>query len=318
MNTDRSDDGEAFLTEICWHYYVNEMTQAEIAAALGVTRLRVNQAIQQAKSRGMIKIQIESPFLPRVELQEELKAKYGLEDAIVSPANRESYDFHLPVGAALASYLTARIVSEGWKRMGVSWGVTLQSAISKIVRQSLPECEIISMIGGTSKGATFNSFGIASGFAERLGANYSLLAAPIFLSDQVDRDSFLSQEIFQEHFAKFNTLDVAILTASNVSSHSYLISTGLPQEVSKEDLSAAGAVGDVVGRFLDEKGNAVSTRLDDRTIGIDLNTLKSVPIRVLAAAGRHKVEIIDAAISGGIANRLITDDVTAELLLQKA
>ena len=40
---------------------------------MGVTRLRVNQAIQRAKSLGMVKVQIESPFLARIELQEELR-----------------------------------------------------------------------------------------------------------------------------------------------------------------------------------------------------------------------------------------------------
>ena len=60
------DDSDAFVSEVCWHYYVNEMTQAQVASLLGVTRLRVNQAIQKAKALGMVKVQIESPFLARV------------------------------------------------------------------------------------------------------------------------------------------------------------------------------------------------------------------------------------------------------------
>ena len=62
------DENDAFVSEVCWHYYVNEMTQAEVAAALGVTRLRVNQAIQRAKSLGVVKVRIESPFLARLDL----------------------------------------------------------------------------------------------------------------------------------------------------------------------------------------------------------------------------------------------------------
>ena len=64
------EESDAFVTEICWHYYVNEMTQAEIARLLNVTRLRVNQAIQRAKSQGFVKVRIESPYLPRIGLQE--------------------------------------------------------------------------------------------------------------------------------------------------------------------------------------------------------------------------------------------------------
>lgn len=318
MPKDAQSDSDAFIAEVCWHYYINEMTQAEIAEVMGVTRLRVNQAIQRAKQTGMVKVQIESPFLPRLDLQDALKQRFGLDGAYVAPANPRAYDYHRPVGAALADYLTASLKTKNWKKIGVSWGMTLQAAITRMTEQSYPEIEVLSMIGGTSQGARFNSFGIASGFAERLGAKYSLLAAPVFLSDGVDLDLFLSQALFQTHIAKFRELDAAILTASNLSERSYLISTGLPDEISTADLTQAGAIGDVVGRFLDTDGNSVSNALEGRTIGIELEVLRAIPDRILAAAGHHKVEIIVAALKRGLANTLITDDVTAPLLLDSA
>jgi DNA-binding transcriptional regulator LsrR (DeoR family) len=309
-------DDEAFVSEVCWHYYVNEMTQADVAKELGVTRLRVNQAIQRAKSLGMVKVQIESPFLSRLELQEKLRKRLGLKSALVAPANRASYDFHVPVGAALAAHLIESLKTKSWRKIGVSWGTTLQSAIERLPRLSQPNVEIVSMIGGTTRGASFNSFGVASGFAERFGASYSLLAAPIYLSEGVDRKLFLSQEIFATHFRKYDELDAALLVAGDISSRSYLISTGLPPGVSQEELTSAGAVGDILGRFLDEDGEEVTHRLQDRTIGMDLHTLASVPERILAAAGRHKVGIIRAAARRGLVDTLITDDVTAELLVK--
>ncbi len=311
------DDSEAFVTEVCWHYYVNGKTQAEVAQVLGVTRLRVNQAMQRARALGVVKVQIESPFLSRIELQEELRDRFGLEKALVAPADRESYDYHVPVGAALASFLVSRLNTQSWKSIGVSWGMTLQSAIHRLPQQSQPQIEIVSMIGGNTTGAAFNSFGIASGFAERFGSKYSVIAAPIYLSKDVDRRAFLSQEIFAEHFRKCEKLDAAILVAGDVSSRSYLVSTGLPGEVSVEELAAAGAVGDMLGRFLDIDGNEISHPLSERTIGVELETLRAIPEKILAAAGRHKVDIIRAAMKRGFVNTLITDDVTAELLLNK-
>ncbi len=318
MPRDALEDSEAFVSEVCWHYYVNEMTQAEVAGALGVTRMRVNQAIQKAKSLGMVKVRIESPFLARIELQERLREDLGIARALVVPAHREAYDYHVPVGTALASYLLGGLRSNGWRRIGVSWGMTLQSAIDRLPRQDQPEVEIVSMIGGTFRGASFNSFGIASGFAGRLGAKYSLVAAPIYLSRAVDRDLFLSQEAFRAHFGKCRELDAALLVAGDISARSYLISMGLPDEVRPEELAAAGAVGDVLGRFLDAEGRDVPHELNDRTIGVELETLQAVPEKILAAAGPHKVGIIRAASKRGLVNTLITDDVTAELLMEKS
>ena len=312
------DDGEAFVTEVCWHYYVNGRTQAEIAQTLGVTRLRVNQAMQKARSSGVVKIQIESPFLSRIELQEELRARFPIDKAVVAPANREAYDYLAPVGAALASYLISNPAAAHWKSIGVSWGMTLQSAIRRLPQQSRPDVEIVSMIGGNTTGAAFNSFMIASGFAERFGAKYSVIAAPVYLSQKVDRRAFLSQEIFAEHFRKCENLDAAILVAGDVSSRSFLVATGLPREVSPAELIAAGAVGDILGRFLDVDGNEIPHPVNTRAIGVELDKLHSIPTRILAAAGGHKVDIIRAAMKRGLVDTLITDDVTAELLLDRA
>ena len=314
MPPDGLDDSDAFVSEVCWHYYVNEMTQAEIGAALSATRLRVNQAIQKAKSLGMIKVQLESPFLARIELQQVLQDRLGIARALVAPARRDAYDYHVPAGAALASYMEASLKGGQWRSVGVSWGQTLQSAIERLPRQAHPHLEIVSMIGGASTGASFNSFGIASGFAGRLGSKYSLLAAPIYLPEGVDRELFLS--VFREHLGKCRTLDAAVLVAGDISSRSYLIANGLPEAFRPEDLAAMGAVGDVLGRFLDAAGNDVPHPLAERTVGVELDVLQAIPEKILAAAGPHKVRIIRAAARRGLVDTLITDDVTAELLVR--
>ncbi|SFA77685.1 DNA-binding transcriptional regulator LsrR, DeoR family [Poseidonocella pacifica] len=310
------EDSDAFVTEVCWHYYVNEMTQAEIARMLDVTRLRVNQAIQRAKSLGFVKVHLESPFLPRIEMQENLKSALGLRRAVVSPSNQSSYDYHRSVGAALAALLTERLATGQWKSFGVSWGLTLDSAIRKLSRQSHPGLEVVSILGGTAKGSTLNSFGIASGFANVLGAEYSVLTAPIYLSEGIDRAKFLSQYALKDHFEKFETLDAVLLTCSNVSEKSFLVEHGLLKDFTPADLIAAGAIGDVLGHFLDKDGHSVSADLDNRTVGMPLEQVLGVPEKIMAAAGPHKVEIIKAACRRGLVDTLVTDDTTARLLLE--
>ena len=318
MGREQIEDSDAFVTEVCWHYYVNEMTQAEVARYMGVTRLRVNQAIQKAKSLGFVKIWIESPFSQRVELQEQLKEALGLQRVVVGPANEADYDYHKTVGAALASLLAERLATGGWTSLGVSWGLTLDSAIRRLTRQSHPDLEVVSILGGTAKGSTLNSFGVASGFANVLGANFSVLTAPIYLSEGIDRNLFLSQNALQEHFEKFKSLDAVLLTCSNVSQRSFLVEHGLPRELTPEALIEAGAIGDVLGRFLDRDGCSVSDQVDNRAIGMPLDQVLAVPEKIMAAAGPHKVEIINAACKRGLVDTLVTDDVTARLLLEAA
>ncbi|WP_325893467.1 sugar-binding transcriptional regulator [Grimontia sp. NTOU-MAR1] len=309
------EDSDAFITEVCWHYYVNEMTQAEIARQMNVTRLRVNQAIQRAKSLGFVKIKIESPFTQKVQLQEQLKQVLGLKRAIVGPANRAAYDYHKSVGAALAELLVERLATGEWKSLGVSWGLTLDATIQKLPSLKYPNLEVVSILGGTAKGSTLNSFGVASGFAHVLGAKFSLLAAPIYLSEGIDRDLFLSQDVLRQHIEKFKSLDAVLLTCSNVSNKSFLIEHGLPKGLTSERLISSGAIGDVLGQFLDRQGCSVSEDVDNRTVGMPLSDVMSVPEKILAAAGPHKVEVIRVACRRGLVDTLVTDDVTAELIL---
>ncbi|MEM7718502.1 MAG: sugar-binding domain-containing protein [Pseudomonadota bacterium] len=310
------EDSEAFVTEVCWHYYIGEMTQAEIAKLLNVTRLRVNRAIRLAKASGMVKVQIESPFIQRVEQQEALKDALGLSRVIIGPANADNYDFHGPVGAALAALLTERLATGEWSSFGVSWGLTLDAAIRKLPKQLHPDLEVVSILGGTTEGSTFNSFAIASGIAKTLGAHYSLLAAPIYLSEGIDRELFLSQHALRTHFEKLTRLDALVMTCSNVSEKSFLVRYGLPSELTADRLIEAGAIGDVFGHFLDADGNSVSKDIDNRTIGMSIDQVQNVPEKIMAAAGPHKVDIIRAACRRGLVDLLVTDDVTAGLILE--
>lgn len=309
------EDSEGFVTEVCWRYYVNGQTQAEVARDMGVTRLRVNQAIQKAKSLGLVKIQIESPFVTRLEAQKRLE-QAGVGKALVVPVDHNNYDYHAPVGAALAHYLTATLKTEPWKGSEFPGGNI--AARDGAFAASFPAGSGNSCPDGRDGGgSSFNAFSIASGFAERFDANYSHLVAPIYLPDDVDKDVFLSQEIYASHIERCLSADAALLVVGDVSDLSFMVKYGLPGDLTMQELRDAGAVGDVLGRFLDADGNEIDHPLNERTVGVDLNALADIPNKILTAAGKHKVPIIHAAIKRGLVDTLVTDDLTADILLER-
>lgn len=317
MTTGTTDETEAFLAEVCWHYYANELTQSDVARVMGVTRLRVNRALQEARAAGIVRVEIKSPFIARLELQSELRRKLALDEAICAPVDAEHHDYHGPVGAALAFWLEKGLRDSLWRSIGLSWGQTIKTAIQRLPRMSIDGLEIVSMIGGTSQGGSFNAFGVASGMADKLGASYSLFSAPIYLSPGTDRTTFLSEGVFQTHLARLKKLDLAVLVAGDVTERSFLVSMGLPTGITAQDLLAKGAVGDVLGHFLNASGQEIDHPINRSVIGLELDALMKVPHRLLAAAGAHKVDIIIAACRHGLVQTLITDDFTARLVLDK-
>lgn len=316
VSTDRgAEESEEFLAKVAWLYYVNEMTQAEIGEQLGTTRLRINRAISSARRLGIVRIAIDSPFVACLELQRALVRHYGLDAAFVVPADRQNYDYHRPVGAALATYLNEGLAADRWRSVGVSWGATLEAAIRNLTPGDHPTMDVVSMLGGTTVGASFHAFAVAANLSRAINSTYSLLAAPIYMeSEELALQLFKSKQ-FKDHTDKIIAVDMAVLVAGDVSERSLSIKYGLPADVTPAELLAAGAVGDVVGRFLDRDGHEIDHPISRRVSSIPLDRLKALDNVVLAAAGPHKKDIINAIFKAGYARTLITDDVTAEILL---
>jgi len=58
--------------------------------------------------------------------------------------------------------------------------------------------------------------------------------------------------------------------------------------------------------------------LDRRTVGISLEDLRAKPRRVLVAGGRRKLNSLEVALRAGYATHLVTDEVSARVLLERA
>jgi DNA-binding transcriptional regulator LsrR (DeoR family) len=81
------------------------------------------------------------------------------------------------------------------------------------------------------------------------------------------------------------------------------------------DLRRAGAVGDLLGVFLDAEGMAVDHPLNQRVMALPLSDLKAIPSSILASGGLHKAPIMSAILKAGYVKRVITDEQVAEAIL---
>jgi deoxyribonucleoside regulator len=95
------------------------------------------------------------------------------------------------------------------------------------------------------------------------------------------------------------------------------LASGFVDEGEQARLRAKGAVGDVIGRFLDAGGEIAWPKLDRRTVGLPLADLRVKPFRMGVAAGAGRGPIALAAIRAGVVNVLACDDATAEWVLNR-
>ena len=77
----------------------------------------------------------------------------------------------------------------------------------------------------------------------------------------------------------------------------------------------AGAVGEINLRFINEDGEPVKTELDDLVIGIELQQLRKIDLKIGVSGGMSKKHATLAVARGKWVDVLVTDTETAKFML---
>jgi DNA-binding transcriptional regulator LsrR (DeoR family) len=312
------DREERFMAQVAWAYYVERLTQEAVAQKLGTTRLRVNKALGEALRRGLVRITFDTAFAACAELEAALRDRWGLAGAYVAPLPERPEDVQMVVGAALGHQLSEFLSQPEVRLFGMSWGGTLNLATRFVAAMQRPDLEVISVMGGLTRGSDVNSFEITTRLADLLGANHSYFTAPLYAGSLESRDIIMDLDVFRELLTKLRSVHGLAMAAGDLSPRSLLVRDALPADVSTEELAAQGGVGDLLGWIVDADGGPINHPVNDRVIGISLEDLARLPNVILAAGGLHKVPIIRAALRRRVVGSLVTDETTARALLDAA
>ncbi len=153
-------------------------------------------------------------------------------------------------------------------------------------------------------------------FAAKLHAKASRLYAPIILSNEELRDSFIQEPYFEKNYEVIKKCDIAVVGIGTASSQwKHMIS--LYDIADKEQTEwAKDVAGEVCTHFYNSEGAAIEPPFRNRIISILLDDYMKIPVRIGVAGGKDKTEAIAAAIKGDYINVLITDLQTARQLME--
>ncbi|MCB8819906.1 sugar-binding transcriptional regulator [Microvirga rosea] len=302
---------EQIEARVAWLYFMEGLTQADIAEKLGMTRLRVNRMLVEARTSGLVSITLNSRFSSCTALEQKLVRDLGLKAAIIIPTPQDPALIPVLIGQATGEYLSHHLSETNVKGLGLGWGATLRETIRNMRTGRYPDLCVNSMMGGLTHGLELNTFETASGLANRLNAQCQYLAAPIYAGSPESRDIILAQDVFREAFERISANDIAILSIGDLSERSLLVRYGLPRDVSTDELREHGAVGDILGQFYDANGSVIDHPLNRRAIALPLDGLSRIPTVVLASGGENKTLAVAGALRAKRASVLVCDEDTA-------
>ena len=292
-------DEELLAVRVAQLYYEQDKTQDEIGAQLGISRFKAGRMLTQARERGIVRIEVVHPRARLAALERQLADRFALADAVIV---RDG------VPQAAADYL-AQLQP---RTLGVSWGRTLDA-----IAERLP-------VGWTSgvtvvqiNGAMGSAADVAATIAQRGGGSAVLLPSPAILEQVETKRAIEADRAVADVLALAGTASAYLYSAGVADATSVLVDSGYLSAGDVGRLVEKGAVGDVVGRYIDSAGNIVDPDLDARTVGVDLDQLRNASTAIFAVAGSAKHGVARAVVTSGLCTVLVSDEGTARALLEE-
>jgi DNA-binding transcriptional regulator LsrR (DeoR family) len=305
------------ITKVATLYYRHGLRQSEIAERLDLSQASVSRLLKRGESEGIVRITVAAPMGVYPQLEDGLKERYGLKEAIVVDGSDEPSELLHHLGVAAAYYLETTLQPD--EQIGISsWSETLLAMTKSMrpIRRSTG-ARVVQILGGVgSPAAAVHATQLTRGLASLVNGEFSMLPAPGVVGAAGTRRVLLKDPYVQEAVRRFDTITLALVGIGTVEPSPMLARSGnVFTEAELSALSDAGAVGDICLRFFDAQGEAVEHPLGDRVIGIGLHQLRGCRRSVGIAGGARKVSAIRGALLGRWINVLITDNRVAESLL---
>lgn len=296
-------------------YYRLHLTQDQIGQRLGVSRFKIGRLLDRALRESAVRIEIVHPAARLVELEDALVERFGLRTAVVVdvPTALPGHDADLLARervAGAAADLLASLHPTG--TIGVSWGRTMLEVAAHLRPGWTTAAEIVQLNGATSRSAhPTRAQEVAERFGLTTGASIRLMAAPAIVGSPELRVALEDDAAVGETLAAARVAPTAVFGLGVLAADSVHIASGFLGEVELAALREAGAVGDVLGRFLAPDGRIALASLDARTVGLPLAELRRKQLAVAVTAGSGRGPIALAALRARCLNILVTDEPTA-------
>ena len=134
----------------------------------------------------------------------------------------------------------------------------------------------------------------------------------------IDKDVLMQEPIVQEIRKLQLRSNIAIFNVGNISTGKSMgmVRQGYISEFQMKKMVNDGAVANIINHFVGRNGEVYGGEIEERNMALELEYLRQKEYRIVPAAGREKIEAVQAALNGGYINVLIIDENIAKGILR--
>ncbi len=308
---------QELLAQVAALYYEEELTQNDIAAQLGLSRVKIYRLLKQAKEEGVVQVTINWPLARDAELEKELACRFGLKEALVLKTVSPGRSQVLPRLGQLGARYLERVLQDSMT-MAICLGSSTYEVIHAISSDFQAKVRVAQAMGSMPFTlAELDSAALARQLAQKLGGEVLYLSSPLMADNPEAAGVLRSQREIERTLAAARQADVALVGIGNLNpAKSGFVEAGFISPGEMAALAAGGAVGDMAGQIFTLSGELHPCEYNRRIIGITFDELCQIPTTIAVAGGPEKTK----AILGGLRTCAIkvfcTDDQTAREVLR--
>ncbi len=313
-SADRRRDDAA---RAAWLYFIGGRTQDEIALQLDLSRQAVQRLVALAVSEKLIKFRLDHPIASCAELAAALTSRHGLEFCDVTPSDPEAPGSAVGIAVATAMRMQRLLASKAPMVVCVGTGRTLRAAVEEMDSLDRPQHKLVSLVGAMAAGGHASPYDVIMRLGDKVGAQRYPMPAPVLAETIEDREGVQSQRAYKVLAELRDRARASFVGISEIGWQAPVHRDGFMNDAEIAALVEAGAVGEVTGWSFDAAGNLVDCEVNQRIASLPLEAPPR-HLTVVAGCGPKKILPLKAALKGGLASALITDEATARALMGEA
>lgn len=301
-------------------YYADGRSQEEIAANEGFSRSQISRLIEKAKELGLVRISLVPPSSEKTEeLSRKLMEIFSLRSVMVVPVrqNADQEEIAGAIATSAADFLAGAL--DGYAVIGLGWGRTMYKA-AQLLPQGIPSVKrplfvpLIGISGDKNPNLQINTI------IDRFSTAFKSQGLFVNIPSVREKGAPISR-IEETRIAALRThwesVEAAVFGLGIAPSHSRNLIDELPQQY-KEELMKSPACGDILAQFFDPNGTIFHAQHEYDLLAFNITRLPSLKRRICLAGGEGKAKGILAAILKHFISDLVTDERTAESILDLA
>lgn len=306
-------DSARLINRVLSLYYVEELTQAQVGRRLGLSTPKVNRLLQQARQEGMVTISFRTPFQHLFDLESRLQSIFDVKDAVVIPrmADEETTMVH-SLGHAGAIYLLEHL--RDGDIIAIGGGTTVHDVVQAVNTNRSYDVAVVPVVGGVQGRVTTDVNYLAAQLAERLGGKAFQLHSPAYVETPEHREALLKMAPIKEILDIARRANLALLGIGTVDPESsrFVQFTALSAEEMRQIATQCGGVGEVLAIVYDETGQPCAQQYANRVVGLTMEELKQIPLRIGIAGTYTKALPVYGALRGRLFQTIIIDEAAAQ------